>query len=264
MTAPTIPPEVVTAGYAAQQQATRATVAGYLNALWARLTSWRTPDADQFAAQAAPIVTGGQQRTAALTAAYLQHMLAAGGGTPGSLDLSGMDDTTIRGVPAVEVYRRPFTQLWYDLSRGRPLDQAVTAAGARLQDLVATDLQLAKTHTSQRILSASTTIIGARRQLSNKPRHCALCLLTSSRVYHKADLQPMHPGCSCDPVPVFAGEHIPDVDPDAVHDAIRADLGDSYVNASGRGYKDLVVTHQHGELGPVLGFRGQHFTGPPT
>jgi hypothetical protein len=27
-------------------------------------------------------------------------------------------------------------------------------------------------------------------------------------------------------------------------------------------YRDLIVTHHHGELGPVLAVRGQHFDGP--
>lgn len=266
MTAPTIPPEVVTAGYAAQQQATRSTVVGYLNALWARLTSWRTPDAEQFAAQAAPIVAGGQQRTAALTAAYLQHLVTAGGGTLGALDLAGMTDADLRGVPAVEVYQRPFKQIWWDLSQGKPLDQAVTAAGARLQDLAATDLQLAKTHTSQRILSGAGKVTGYRRVL-NGDYSCAFCVLVSSRTYHKAELLPIHPNCDCSVAPLFDGDQAPDLAGD-VHDLVRSTLGAKYVSASGKtglqDYRGLIVVHQHGETGPTLAVKGQHFTGPPT
>lgn len=287
MTAPTIPPEVVAAGYAAQQQATRAMIAAYLNALWARLTSWRTPDADRFAAQAAPIVTGGQQRMAALTAAYLEQMVRTNGGTPGRLDLSGLTDADLRGVPATEVYQRPFRQIWTDLSQGKPLDEAVTSAGHRLQSLVATDLQLAKTHTAQRVLSGSDKVIGSRRVL-NGDRSCALCVLASTRVYSKSELLPIHPGCDCGVEPLFGDEGPLDasefvMDAEALHDLVRETFGKKYVNASGRfsnekadqkssiygktgarDYRNLVVTHDHGEIGPVLALKGQNFTGPPT
>jgi hypothetical protein len=259
----TAPPVDQAAAVTAQQAATRASIAGYLNLLWSRLTSWRGPDAAQFAGTVAPIITGGQQRMAALTAAHLEQMVRANGGTPGRLDLSGLTDADLRGVPAAEVYQRPFRQIWTDLSQGKPLDEAVTSAGHRLQSLAATDLQLAKTHTAQRILSGSTKVTGYQRVLGPDEHHCALCLLTSSRVYRKAELMPIHPGCQCTPVPVFAGDPPPSVDPEAVHEAVRATLGDRYVNASGRGYRDLVVVHTHSELGPVLGVRGQHFEGKP-
>lgn len=71
--------------------------------------------------------------------------------------------------------------------------------------------------------------------------------------------------CSCTPVPVFRGEEVPEVDPALLHDTVRRDLGDKYVQASGKGainYRDIIITHDHGELGPVLAVRGQDFTGP--
>lgn len=257
MTAPLVDP---TPAVTAQQAATRATIVAYLNALWARLTSWRTPDALQFAAAVAPIVTGGQQRTATLTAAYLGQLIRAAGGTAPTVDLSGITDAELRGVPATEVYQRPFRQIWTDLSQGKPLDQAVTSAGHRLNDLVVTDLQLAKTHTAQRVLSAAAGVTGYRRVLTGD-RSCALCVLAATRTYKKADLLPIHPGCDCAVAPLFGGEQAPDVTVD-LHEAVRATLGDRYANAAGRGYRDLVVVHDHGELGPVLGVRGQTFTGP--
>lgn len=268
MSAPVVDQAALQAAYLTQQATTRATVAAYLNLMWAKLTSWRTPDADAFAQQAAAVVAGGQQRTAAITAAYLAHAVTAAGGKAGTANLAGLDDTGIRGVPAQQVYRRPFEQLWWDLSKDVPLPDAVGSAGDRLQELAASDLQLAKTHTSQRILSRSTGVVGARRALSAKSTHCALCLLVADRVYKKQDLQPMHPGCGCTPVPVFAGQDpAPQVDPAAVHDAVRADLGDKYVSASGRrgaeDYRHLVVVHQHGELGPVLSVAGQNWRGDP-
>jgi len=257
----------LTAAYTAQQAATRTTVLSYLAALWAALTSWRSLDAAAFVAQAVPVITGGQQRTAALTAAYLAHVVRDGGGTPSAPDLGGMSDEDLRGVPATEVYRRPFTQLWTDLSQGKPLDQAVASAGQRVQSLSATDLQLAKTTASQRILSSSAGVTGYRRVLTGD-HSCALCLIASTQRYHRAQLLPIHPQCDCGVLPIF-GDHDPGqvIDPDllgAIHDAVATGLGPQYVDSGARSpqdYRKVLITHQHGELGPVLAVRGQKFTG---
>lgn len=42
-------------------------------------------------------------------------------------------------------------------------------------------------------------------------------------------------------------------------------LGNKVGKWSSKGYadySDVLVVHEHGEIGPVLGFRGDHFTGP--
>jgi hypothetical protein len=261
VTAPVINPTAAAGAYTTQQQLTRAAVIAYLVALWSRLTSYRTPDATQFAGFAAAAVTGGQQRVAALTANQLTHLITAGGGTPGRLDLSGMNDLALRGVAAKDVYQRPFQQIWWDLSQGKPLDKAVSSAGSRLQSLVATDLQLAKTTTAQRMLSTAKGVTGYRRVL-NGAYSCALCVLAATRTYHKADLMPLHSGCDCGIMPLRGGEQAPDVTAD-LHNLVADQLGEKYVDYSGNGYRDLVVTHNHGELGPVLGVRGQHWQGAP-
>jgi hypothetical protein len=286
------------ATYQAQVAQSRASVLAYLGALFARLTSWRDADAAAFAEQAAPIVTGAQQHTATLTAAYLQAAIAAGGAGVGRIDPTAFTDLTMRGVPATEVYRRPFTQIWTDLSRGKPIEQAVTSAAARLTQLASTDVQLAKTHASRAVFSsAGDRVVGYRRVLVGASS-CALCLIASTQRYHRGELLPIHPACDCGVAPIFGdqdpgqGVHTGMVDAGAtpasvtargvsiyapeqvgnagdllldIHDAVARDLGAQYVDSGARGpldYRKVLVTHDHGELGPVLAVAGQAFTGP--
>jgi hypothetical protein len=39
-------------------------------------------------------------------------------------------------------------------------------------------------------------------------------------------------------------------------------LGQSDRGARAIDYRQILVTNDHGEIGPVLGFKGQRFTGP--
>lgn len=272
MTAPAATDATTTAAlaasYATATQALRSRLTAIVTALFGQ-QGYRDAGADAYVAQAVPASIAAQQTMSALTEAYLAHQLSAQLGVttaPMGVATDLVTGAALRGVDPAEVYRRPYTQLWWDLSQGKPFEQAVQAAGRRAESIAVTDLQLAKTHTARQVLDrAPRQVVGYRRELGSDPHHCALCLLTSSRVYHKADLLPLHPGCSCTPTPVVEGEQVPELDAAAVHDAIRSDLGEKYVQAGGRGpvsYRDIVITHHHGELGPVLGVRGQQWTGP--
>lgn len=108
--------------------------------------------------------------------------------------------------------------------------------------------------------------------LSNNPNHCALCLLTSTVRYTRANLMPIHPGCGCRVLPIYGSEDpgvvLNDRFAEGVHGIVRRDLGESYVDPGGRfgdaHYRDIIITNTHGELGPVLGVRGQHFQREPS
>ena len=150
------------------------------------------------------------------------------------------------------------------------------AGQERLDSLAATDLQLAKTHTAQQALSRDARVVGYRRVLEGT-YSCGLCIVASTQRYRKAELMPVHPGCDCDVVPIYG-----DRDPGRlinagaladVHAAVKDRFGvDSEAARAipriydGKGdptlYRDVIVTHNHGEIGPVLGVRGQDFTGP--
>jgi hypothetical protein len=225
-------------------EALRARIVRFIERTWGSLRSWRDDDIDRFVAAVLPTVEGGQRLTANLTDAYLAAIEAATFDTP--VRPRGVNPDTVttealRGIPAAELWHRVGVTVWTALSRGVPLDQAVAQGERRALDLAVTGLQLAKTHTSQAILSNDPRVTGYRRVLEGRGS-CGLCVAVSTRRYHREDLMPIHPGCDCSVAPIYE-----DADPGG---RLVADLS------------QLVVTHEHGEIGPVLAVRGQHFTGP--
>lgn len=245
-----------------------------LNALWRGLGTWHKPDVDRFAPQAAGIVAQAQLQMSHLTAAFLQAYGDRLGDHIAAQSLT--DPTALRKVDPLEEYARPFVNVWTALGNGKSLPDAVQVGQERLDSLAATDVQLAKTHTAQKALSRDARIVGYRRVLEG-PYSCGLCIVASTQRYHQAELMPVHPGCDCDVVPIY-GDHDPGRLLNAgtladVHDAVRQRFGVDSTAAreipgiyNGKGdptlYRDVIITHHHGEIGPVLGVRGQDFTGP--
>jgi hypothetical protein len=81
-------------------------------------------------------------------------------------------------------------------------------------------------------------------------------------------LLPIHPGCDCGEQPIYGtedpGQIINEQLLEATHDAIETRFG--FSERSGRGELDyrLIEVREHGELGPLLTVRGQHFDGPSS
>lgn len=251
-------------GATTAQLRSRLTVA--LIALWRSLGSWRDADQPRWLSLAVPQVLGAQRQMASLTEVYLSALLGDMTGRPvRPRGVSAPTGEQLRGVnPEVE-YARPFNDLYSTLGEGRTLDVAQSAATRRLEQLVATDLQLAKTHSAREVMQSEEKVVGYRRVLRG-PQSCALCMIASTQPYRKADLMPIHPGCDCGVVPIVAGQ-----DPgqlinasrlEDVHAAIRDAVGASDRGGRRVDYRDYLVTHEHGEIGPVLARRGEHFTGP--
>ncbi|MCL2089854.1 MAG: hypothetical protein FWH11_01280 [Micrococcales bacterium] len=236
-------------------------VHGYARAVWVGLGSWRDADVDRFVSQVVPTVRAGQAAVARTTDTWLG--LATGDGPAGLVDLH----RGLRTADTAEAYRRPAVQMRYDLSRGQTLQAALAASLVRLASLVATDLQLANVHQARRSLASWQG--GYRRTLSGASA-CALCVIASTQRYRRAELMPIHPGCSCGVEPLRPGGPDGQVLDAATlerlhrqveaatggHDRSGRDLG----LGTGKDYRELVVTHQHGDIGPVLGWRRQAFT----
>jgi hypothetical protein len=250
----------------------RQRVLGYIERVWGSLDSWRAADIDRFVNAVVPVVTGGQTQIAALTDAYLAAVEQAMTGLPVrpvGVPASLVTDEAIRGVAADEVYRRPGVEVWTSLSRGDTLTWAVRQGLHRALSIGATDLQLAKTAASRHVLSKKDHVVGYRRVLSGS-KSCGLCAVASSQRYRKQDLLPIHPGCDCGVVPIIGHDDPGQViDPDTlsgIHEAIADRFGVASEGARATGtlpdYRDVLVTHEHGEIGPVLAVRGQHFDGP--
>ncbi|SDT84991.1 hypothetical protein [Gordonia westfalica] len=182
-------------GYQQAVADVRARVMNYANAIWGGLPAFRDAQAERLIARLVPMVTAGQLQVANLTSSYIAR--AVSGGVPLPVDRDGV--TRGRGVDPELLYRRPFEQVWADLSESAPLDAAVAAGATRLMHLVATDMQMAKVRQADASLQAAG--VKAYRRVLNGPKNCALCVIASTQRYHVGDLSPIHPGCDCSVAP---------------------------------------------------------------
>jgi len=284
-TAPVMPDsatvaDAVIAQYSTAQAMLRTHLLAMLSRLWASQTSYGDAQAQQFVRTAVPLVAGAQRATATLTGAYLARLDSVQTGRPvrlPPLDPNKFVGDAVRDADPDTVYARPFVVVRKAINDGKTLDEAVSAGARRLNVIAATDVQLAKTHASQAALSAMPHVAGYRRVLTGD-HSCGLCIVAATQRYHRGDLAPIHPGCDCGVATLQDGEDIGQIiGPDALeaaHDAIKArfgkssqaarEVGDGIIGPDGKPllYKDVLITHEHGEIGPVLGVRGQKFTGP--
>lgn len=234
---------------------------------WLQLDAYRPDDLDVFARIVVPVVQGAQLRTSALTAAYLSQYETIATGEPATLAGVAADVVTdLRSVPPLEEYQRPGATVRRALADGHDLVDAVRMGLDRARSLVATDVQLAKTHTARALLADRGDIVGYRRTLTGNVS-CGLCIVASTQRYHRSELMPIHPGCDCGVAPIH-GRNDPGQILDAdrltdVHTAIEERFGMSDAGARDPiDYRSALIVHEHGDIGPVLAVRGQTFTGP--
>lgn len=263
--------------------------------LWVSLGSYRNADMARFVAQVLPFVAGAQQTMTALTVANLtrQAEIALGHAVkPTAVDVKKTTGAAARnGAAMTEVYERPFHLVWRQLDElprePGSIEQAIAAGGNRAVDLALDDQQLAKQHTAAEVLAKDDKVVGYRRVLEG-PHSCGLCIVSATQRYHKENLLAIHGGCDCsvaaiwgdsDPGQTIAatarvdGQLVPVADLPDVHDRLEQRFGGSSSSARnipgardahGRvlRYRDVLVTHDHGELGPVLAVKGHPFLGP--
>lgn len=263
-------PEQIIVGYESVVRDVRTRVEAYALAVWRGAGSWRDDDVDRLVALIVPRVRAGQVQTAQLTAAYLASLESVRTGTV--VAAAAVDRelvTAARGLPAEEVYRRPAAAMYAALSDGSTMTAAIDAGLTRLQSLVGTDHQLAKT-TQARASMSARGFTYMRRTLTGR-ENCALCAIASTQRYSVQDLMPIHPGCDCGTDTVQAGAdpgQVIDVDTlETIHGLVAAQFGDTDRGArildglnERSDFADLIITREHGELGPVLTWRDQHFT----
>lgn len=216
---------------------------------------------------AVPIVQATQLQMSATTTAYLAATVADMTGRP--MVLAGTPPDLVtgvrtrRGVPPEEVYHRPIVQARSLVAAGLPRDEALRRAGARAVSLATTDVQSAKLYTAQHFMSTTPGVVGYRRNLSGS-HSCGLCVVASTRRYHKEQLMPRHPGCDCGVIPIV-GAHDPGevINRDlleSMHANVAATFGPDAVTRSVNTdpYRELVQVYNHGEYGPTLARRGDH------
>lgn len=247
-------------GHIALTAAVRARLVDYLRALWAGLGSYDRPDIERFATVIAPVVAGAQIQVAALTDGYLAlYERTVTGALVRPLGVPRGVATGGRGVPPVEVYRRPGPDIWGALKDGVDWDQAVDRGLTRAVKLAETDVQLAETHAARHHLAGNTKVVGYRRVLTGASS-CGLCAVASTRRYHRSNLLPIHPGCDCKVAPIFGDRDPGETINRELADRLGQEITDRFGDTTRTSYSSLVAVHEHGEIGPVLTRRKDTFT----
>ncbi|MFJ9212992.1 hypothetical protein [Streptomyces sp. NPDC102264] len=213
------------------------------------------------------MILAGERKVAALTATYLEQLYAEVDASRPRVDLD-FDTVTgraLRDVDPADVYERPFKDVWAAIANGADVDTAVSRGSHRLETIAKTDLQLARTHTVRAVGDEMPRFAYTVREMQGE-YDCALCLIASTQRYLKRDLAPIHPGCDCLVKLVTAeedpGQVIDEEKLEHIHDLVEEALGKSDRGGRAVDYRKIIIANDHGELGPVLGFAGQRFTGP--
>lgn len=252
----TAPVTVDRASYEAAVAQLRAQIVAYGAAVWAT-ASLTDVMVSRLVEVFAPVVQAAQMQVANLTSVYLAAVT-------NTEPLPVLDTVTQgRGTPPEIVYSRPVIQARSLVSKGKTVDEAFAAGGRRLESLATTDLQMAKTLQADQSLQAA----GQQyyRRVPKGAETCALCLIASTQQYKTGKLMPIHPGCDCgvDVLPdgLDLDQELEALDLlEATHAKVEEFTGISDRSGRAVDYRKLLIEHEHGELGSVLGWRDQKFT----
>ncbi|WP_405911358.1 hypothetical protein OG529_04370 [Streptomyces longwoodensis] len=227
------------------------------------LGSYRDAEAAEFLDRVLPAVLAAQQQMGQITDAYLSALLAdmlGGSAAPVGVQLP----EALRGVDPAEVYRRPFVTAYTALSQGKSYAEAVAEGRTRLVSITETDMQLARTHAARQSMQRGGARFFRRELRSGKS--CALCVIASTQRYRVENLMPIHPGCHCKPVPLVGSKDPGQIIDEALlreaHDAVAKGVGKADAGGRAPDYREIVITREHGEYGPLLAVRRHEFTGP--
>lgn len=243
--------------YEASVAEVRAQMVAYSTAVWAK-GDFSDVGMSRLVQFMVPKVRAGQMRVANLTSAYF------GRATDTRPVPVSESVTQGRGVDPARVYERPVVTTRTEVSKGKTVPDAIAAGGRRLESLVTTDLQMAKVRQADVSLAAAGRTY--YRRVPKGSHTCAKCLIASTRRYSVGHLAPIHPGCDCGVDVIPAGMDLDEViSPgllEATHEKVKEFTGISDRSGTAVDYRHLLIEHHHGELGNVLGWRDEHFTGP--
>lgn len=257
----------VVEGYQASSLSQRDRVLAYLERLWEGLPDYGDDTMSSFVDAVTPVMEGAQWEAAVSTAAYvarLESVVTGAAVEPVALDLTAASTEALRGVDGATVWERPAKDIYRALADGADVEAAGKRGLARARSLASTNLELAHTHAARDVAAETKTVTGYRR-VTRGGISCALCLLASTQRYHKKALMPIHPGCHCRVEPIYGERDFGQtIAPDEL-DAVYARLNEfqaGKVDLDAASAKQYLIVHEHGEIGPVLGVRGQSFTTP--
>lgn len=232
------------------------------------LGSWRDEDVDRYLKLIETPLAGAKKQAANLQLAYYREAAKQAGErfVAPKVTTADLSTSALRnGVDTRTVYTRPFVDLRTALSKGKTMTDSIEAGAIRAESLATTEIELARRGAGFSARAGNNNIVGYLRVLSGL-ENCALCYVASTQRYHSNDLLPIHPGCDCGEEPIYGdsdpGQVIDEQLLDSTHQAIDARFGTFDYGARAVDYRKAIVVHEHGELGPVLTIKGQHFTGP--
>lgn len=253
----------LTERYDALSTSLRDRVISFVLAAFDSLGSYRDSDAATFLERVLPTVLATQQRMGQITDAYLSAMIGDMLGT--ATAAAGVElPEALRGVEPAEVYHRPFVTAYTALSQGKSYAEALGEARTRLLSITETDMQLARTHAARQSMERGG--VKFFRRALRGPGNCALCTIASTQRYRVENLMPIHPGCNCKPEPIVGNKDPGQVIDEALlreaHAAVAKEVGASDAGGRAPDYREVIITREHGEYGPLLAVRRHEFTGP--
>lgn len=229
---------------------------------------WRDYDAvTAFAADTKRIVNTYQRQQAALVNAYHARQLTmVSDRTAAPVEQINVEN--LRGVPDTSTYGRladHFRFLRDNDARLHTAAEAYELVAARAEAVADIDMLLAHREQEHRFLRSKRIVTGWRYVVHpelSPSGTCGLCLAASDRVYNRTRRRAIHAYCKCEAVEI-TGEPGQDFGFQLNQD----DLGVIYAKAGGTKAGDALrrtrfTIREHGELGPVLTYRGQQFRGP--
>lgn len=227
----------------------RSTVSLAVGREWKALGSWNEADVPRFVSRVSPLVSAGQSRAVSLTQAYVARKT----NTPiVAVDFAALQSKLRNGVPPAVVYKRPFIRVWSKLKQSHDnySDGDFNAAVQVGQDQAESnsDMDVALALVAAYVVLGSLSgdeesqgdIVAWRRVA--EPACCEFCQMLDGVHTGPDQPQPLHNRCGCTAEPITRGSRITgDI----------ASPGDSI---------EGVTIHEHGELGPVIGQKGDNFT----
>lgn len=245
--------------------ATKATAAA--SALWSGVDAVDDTTATRWVDRIAPIAEASQTQSLLLASSTLQSYIDRASGDTTVLREPNVAELLAQvrnGVSIAEVYMRPVITARRYISEGFSLNEALRQGRIRALNTIDTDVMLAARVGAHDTMRRDKRVVGYRRVPGGSA--CKFCVLASTQRYHREQLMPLHPHCHCTVAPIVGTADPGQVLNRGLVDQLMTEdpaLGKrGAARDAARAYHDEVVVHDHGELGPLLAQRGQHFTGP--
>lgn len=169
------------------------------------------------------------------------------------------------GIGKLAEYARPFRVVQQEIRKGATEAAALAKGSQRLDSLVGVDMQMAKIRQGQILLKAAGRKTYRREPGGDNP--CPLCEIASTQIYYTDDLMPIHNNCQCDIIEdeTDGDQEAADQDFSGIDDPTEQVDKISVLNekdADASDYRKLIAVRDHGEIGPMLTWKDQHFMGP--